>query len=101
MKSSSPRTALTGVPSGPRNESGTPKYARKYKEAVSKSIILRERTPEYWYDSPHGEARPSYSLPPGARRPDVVYRHRQGDRPVHISCAATGSAPGATRCDQG
>lgn len=28
MKSSSPRTALTGVPSGAFTESGTPKYAR-------------------------------------------------------------------------
>ena len=51
MKSSNPRTALTGVPSGPRNESGTPKKARKYNEAVSKSIILRERTTEYWHDT--------------------------------------------------
>lgn len=29
MKSSRPRTALTGVPSGALTESGTPKYARK------------------------------------------------------------------------
>src|SRR6478609_2204606 len=37
MKSSSPRTALTGVPSGALI-SGTPKNARKYIEAVSRSI---------------------------------------------------------------
>ena len=35
MKSSSPRTALTGVPSGAVTLSGTPKKARKYSEAVS------------------------------------------------------------------
>ena len=40
MKSSSPRTALTGVPSGAVIESGTPKKARKYSEAVSSSINL-------------------------------------------------------------
>ncbi|EPJ40492.1 putative 5'-3' exonuclease [Streptomyces afghaniensis 772] len=38
MKSSSPRTAFTGVPSGAFTESGTPKKARKYREAVSRSI---------------------------------------------------------------
>ena len=38
MKSSSPRTALTGVPSGGQHLSGTPKKARKYSEAVSRSI---------------------------------------------------------------
>src|SRR4029453_18686928 len=101
MKSSKPRSAFTALPSGPRIESGTPKKARKYNEAVSKSIILRERTPEYWHDSPHGEARPSYSLAPRARRPDVLYGHRQGDRPVHIGCPATGSSPGAAWRDQG
>ena len=37
MKSSSPRTALTGVPSGARMVSGTPKNARKYSEGVSSS----------------------------------------------------------------
>nr|WP_278249528.1 Lrp/AsnC family transcriptional regulator [Nocardioides sp. IC4_145] len=37
MKSSSPRTAFTGVPSGALI-SGTPKKARKYIEAVSRSI---------------------------------------------------------------
>src|SRR5271154_1587072 len=36
--SSSPRTALTGVPSGARTVSGTPKNARKYNEALSSSI---------------------------------------------------------------
>src|SRR5688500_7050400 len=35
VMSSRPRTALTGVPSGARTESGTPKKARKYSEAVS------------------------------------------------------------------
>ena len=35
--SSSPRTALTGVPSGALTESGTPKNARKYSDAVSSS----------------------------------------------------------------
>ena len=38
MKSSSPRTALTGVPSGAVTLSGTPKKARKYSDAVSRSI---------------------------------------------------------------
>src|SRR5260370_3959174 len=36
--SSSPRTALTGVPSGARTVSGTPKNARKYSEAESSNI---------------------------------------------------------------
>jgi hypothetical protein len=40
MKSSSPRTALTGVPSGALI-SGTPKKARKYIEAESRSISRR------------------------------------------------------------
>ena len=35
IMSSSPRTAFTGVPSGAFTESGTPKYARKYSDAVS------------------------------------------------------------------
>src|SRR5580704_4156790 len=38
IMSSSPRTALTGVPSGARTVSGTPKNARKYSEAESSSI---------------------------------------------------------------
>ena len=38
MKSSSPRTALTGVPSGAGTVSGTPKKARKYSDGVSSSI---------------------------------------------------------------
>ena len=38
MKSSRPRTALTGVPSGAFIDSGTPKKARKYSDAVSSSI---------------------------------------------------------------
>src|SRR6202040_1461638 len=38
IMSSSPRTALTGVPSGARTVSGTPKNARKYSEAVSSNI---------------------------------------------------------------
>jgi hypothetical protein len=38
--SRNPRTALTGVPSGARTESGTPKNARKYSEAESSSISL-------------------------------------------------------------
>src|SRR6516162_7634115 len=38
IMSSSPRTALTGVPSGARTVSGTPKNARKYSEAVSSSM---------------------------------------------------------------
>src|SRR5580700_1842184 len=38
IMSSSPRTALTGVPSGARTVSGTPKNARKYNEALSSSI---------------------------------------------------------------
>lgn len=50
MKSNSPRIALTGVPSGARNEAGTPKYARKYSEAVSSSIKRGESTLEYWHD---------------------------------------------------
>ena len=40
IMSSSPRTALTGVPSGARTESGTPKNARKYSEALSSSSSL-------------------------------------------------------------
>ena len=36
-----PRTALTGVPSGAVNESGTPKNARKYSEAESSRSSLR------------------------------------------------------------
>src|SRR5580704_13889467 len=38
IMSSSPRTALTGVPSGARTVSGTPKNARKYSEAESSNI---------------------------------------------------------------
>ena len=44
MNSSSPRTALTGIPFGATTLSGTPKKARKYSEAVSSSIS-REVTP--------------------------------------------------------
>ena len=44
MNSSSPRTALTGIPFGATTLSGTPKKARKYSEAVSSSIS-REFTP--------------------------------------------------------
>src|SRR5580704_2884059 len=38
IMSSSPRTALTGVPSGAWTVSGTPKNARKYSEAVSSNM---------------------------------------------------------------
>jgi hypothetical protein len=38
MKSSRPRTALTGLPSAAVIDSGTPKKARKYNEAESRSI---------------------------------------------------------------
>src|SRR5258706_8643147 len=38
IMSISPRTALTGVPSGAFTDSGTPKKARKYSEGVSSSI---------------------------------------------------------------
>ncbi len=38
MKSSSPRIALVGVPSAAFIVSGTPKNARKYRDAVSSSI---------------------------------------------------------------
>jgi hypothetical protein len=38
MKSSSPLTALTGVPSGAVIDSGTPKNARKYRLAASSNI---------------------------------------------------------------
>src|SRR5919112_6562460 len=101
MKSSSPRSALTGVPSGARIEAGTPKKARKYSEAVSKSIILRESTPRYWHDGPYGEARSTDPFVARARRPDVLHRHRQGDRPVDLRRAAAGPPSGAARSDQG
>ena len=42
--SSSPRTAFTGVPSGAFTESGTPKYARKYSDAVSSSSSFSVRS---------------------------------------------------------
>ena len=44
IMSSSPRTALTGVPSGAFTESGTPKYARKYSDAVSSRSSFSERS---------------------------------------------------------
>lgn len=50
MKSSSPRTAFTGVPSGDRSESGIPKKARKYNDAVSKRRSLGVSTHRYWHD---------------------------------------------------
>ena len=51
MKSSSPRTALTGVPSGALMLSGTPKKARKYSEAVSSSMSLRASATRAGYGS--------------------------------------------------
>ena len=53
MKSISPRTALTGVPSGAPHESGTPKKARKYIEAVSSSISRFVRRCVRWRHASH------------------------------------------------
>jgi hypothetical protein len=44
MKSSSPRTAFTGVPSLPNTVAGMPKNARKYSDAVSSSINFSGRS---------------------------------------------------------
>src|SRR5215217_5426511 len=101
MKSSNPRKALTGVPSAARKLSGTPKNARKYNEAVSRSMILRSPTGESWHDSAHGEARPPHPRAASAGWPDVLHRHRQGDRAIHFSGSAAGTAPRATWRDQG
>src|SRR5215212_6381982 len=101
MKSSSPRKALTGVPSAARKVSGTPKNARKYNEAVSRSMTLRSPTTESWHDSALGEAGPPHPRAVSAGWPDVLHRHRQGDRPFHFSGSAAGTASGATWCDQG
>ncbi|GAB3957744.1 hypothetical protein GCM10028832_15210 [Streptomyces sparsus] len=55
---------MTGVPSGARTDSGTPKYARKYRDAVSRSISLGPwvvvTTPMMPYGRPYG--------PPGVVR---------------------------------
>src|SRR5699024_103204 len=66
MESSSPRTALMGVPSGAVIDSGTPKNARKYRLAVSSS--MRRVT--------------GGSLP---RTTDMRHRGRMTDRPRRIA----------------
>ncbi|CAA9318857.1 MAG: putative AsnC-family transcriptional regulatory protein, partial [uncultured Friedmanniella sp.] len=47
-----------------------------------------------------GEARPPHPRAAGARGPDVVHRHRQGDGLVHLGRAAAGPPAGAARRDQ-
>src|SRR4051812_3114824 len=97
MKSMNPRTALTGVPSS-AVISGTPKKARKYIEAESRSINLgpdlvttascqsvRLRCPRDVLH--HRGHRPADPPAAGGRRPDVLHRPREGDRAVHLGGA--------------
>ena len=51
MKSSNPRTALTGVPSGAVTDSGIPKNARKYSDAVSSSSFSERGVMEVTVDA--------------------------------------------------
>src|SRR5690349_17143669 len=102
MKSSSPRTALTGLPSGDRTESGTPKNARKYKEAVSSSISRESEVTMgilAWLGFGHGGHRPPHPGAARGRRTDVVHRPGQGDRPVHVRRAPASTAARGARPD--
>ena len=91
--------------------SGTPKKARKYIEAVSRSIRagccwsraaschgVATRLAAVTRHRPGGD-RPQDPGAAGGRRPDVLHRPRQGDRPLHLRGAPAREAARAARPD--